>query len=136
MPSTSWMFLPLYLTSRMPALYRVPLHSSHGSSMSARNCISTVTVPSPSQTSQRPPGTLKEKCPGPKPRRLASGGAAERGLVDEDDVVEVVSAGEFAVEMRGVGAFGLAERLHEGAVEDLVDDGGFAGAADAGDAAE
>ena len=30
----------------------------------------------------------------------------------------------------------LAERLHEGAVEDLVDERGFAGAADAGDAAE
>jgi hypothetical protein len=45
--------------------------------MSARNCISTVTVPSPSQTSQRPPGTLKEKLPAVKPRRLASGWAAK-----------------------------------------------------------
>src|SRR5580704_1111384 len=61
--STSWMFLPLYFTSRMDALYRVPLHSSQGSSTSARNCISTVTVPSPSQVLHRPPGTLNEKCP-------------------------------------------------------------------------
>ena len=33
-------------------------------------------------------------------------------------------------------AFGLAECLHQGAVEDLVDEGGFAGAGDAGDDAE
>ena len=63
-------------------------------------------------------------------------GAADGGLVDEDDVVEVMGAGEFAEEMRGVAAFGLAEGLHEGAVEDLMDEGGFAGAADAGDADE
>ena len=64
-------------------------------------------------------------------------GAADGGLVDEDDVVEVLGAGELAVEVRGVAcAVGLAERLHEGAVEDLMDEGGFAGAADAGDAAE
>ncbi len=34
------------------------------SSTSARNCISTVTVPSPWQASQRPPGILNEKWPG------------------------------------------------------------------------
>src|SRR5258705_12420256 len=38
--------------------------------------------------------------------------------------------------MRGVAAFGLCECLHEGSVEGLMDEGGFAGAADAGDAAE
>src|ERR1039458_441283 len=67
------MFFPLYLTSRILAWYRVPLQSSQGSSTSARNCISTVTVPSPSQVLQRPPGTLKEKCPGVSESRLASG---------------------------------------------------------------
>ena len=41
-----------------------------------------------------------------------------------------------AIEVCGVRAFGLAEGLHEGAVEDLVDDGGLARAGDAGDAAE
>jgi hypothetical protein len=66
---------------------------------------------------------------------VGSRGAADCGLVDEDDVVEVVGAGKFAVEVCGIGAFGLAESLHESAVEDLVDDGGLAGAADAGDAA-
>src|SRR5882757_6500711 len=36
-------------------------------------------------------------------------GAADGGLVDEDDVVEVVGAGEFAEEVGGVAAFGLSE---------------------------
>ena len=66
-------------------------------------------------------------------------GAADGGLVDEDDVVEVLRAGERAVEVGwlGRGGAGLAvERLHERAVEDLVDERGFAAAADAGDAAE
>ena len=62
--------------------------------------------------------------------------AADGGLIDEDDVVEVLGAGEFSVEVCGVGAFGLAEGLHQTAIQDLVDDGGLAGAADAGDAAE
>ena len=100
--------------------------------MSARNCISTVTVPSPSQTSQRPPGTLKEKWPAVEAAALGVGlrgeegadvvegldvgdgvgarGAADGGLVDEDDVVEVLGAGELAVEMRGIGAISGAFR--------------------------
>ncbi len=56
-------------------------------------------------------------------------GAADGGLVDEDDVVEVLRAGELAVEVRGIDAVGaafLSERLHESAVEDLVDERGFA----------
>ena len=48
----------------------------------------------------------------------------------------MLDAGEAAVEGAGIAAFGLAEGLLEGTVEDLVDDGGFAGAGDAGDAAE
>src|SRR5260370_1376917 len=63
-------------------------------------------------------------------------GAADGGLVDEDDFVEVVGAGEFAVEGGGICAIGLAESLHECSVEDLMDDGGFAAAADSSDAAE
>src|SRR6185437_2557253 len=61
--STSWTFFPWYRTSRIPLLYRVPLHSSHISSTSARNLISTVTVPSPWHASHLPPGMLNEKCP-------------------------------------------------------------------------
>ena len=129
--------------------------------MSARNCISTVTVPSPSQVSQRPPGTLKEKAAGAEAATFGVGlggeegadvvegldvgdgigarGAADGGLVDEDDVVEVLRAGERAEEVGwlGRGGAGFAvERLHERAVEDLMDERGFAAAADAGDAAE
>src|SRR5712672_2257683 len=48
------------------------------SSTSARNCISTVTVPSPWHVSHRPPGILKEKCPDVNPRFLASGSDAKR----------------------------------------------------------
>jgi hypothetical protein len=108
--------------------------------MSARNCISTVTVPSPSQTSQRPPGTLKEKAPGPKPLRLASGWAAKsartssKALIyvtgfDEYDVVEMLRAGEGAIEVCRLGLGGALvaiECLHEGAIEYLVDERGFA----------
>jgi len=51
----------------------------------------------------------------------------------------MLGAGEGAVEVCrfGLGGAWLAvERLHEGAVEDLMDERGFARAADAGDAAE
>ena len=71
--------------------------------------------------------------------RIRSWRAADRRLVDEDDVVEVLDAGESAVERGGfgLGGVGLAvEELHERAVEDLVDERGFAAAADAGNAAE
>jgi hypothetical protein len=75
--------------------------------------------------------------------RIGSRGAADGRLVDEDDVVEVLGAGEGAVEvggfgrLLGAGAAGFAvEQLHERAVEHLVDERGLARAADAGDAAE
>ena len=129
--------------------------------MSARNCISTVTVPSPSQVSQRPPGTLKEKCAGAEAAAFGVGLGGEEGadvvegldvghgirarraadgrLIDEDDVVEVLGAGERAEEVGWLGRGGVGfavERLHERTIEDLVDECGFAAAADAGDAAE
>ena len=59
--------------------------------------------------------------------------AADGGLIDKDDVVEVVRACEFAEERRRVAAFGLAESLHEGSVENLMDYRGFARATDSGD---
>src|ERR1700734_1640167 len=48
----------------------------------------------------------------------------------------MVGAREFAEQVRGVAAFGLAEGLHECSVEDLMDESGFAGAANSGDATE
>src|SRR5258708_11687634 len=48
----------------------------------------------------------------------------------------MMGAGEYAEEMGGVATYGLAECLHQGSVEDLVDEGGLAGAADSGDADE
>src|ERR1700733_13592183 len=48
--------------------------------------------------------------------------AADGRLVDQNDVVEVVGTGEFAEQVRGVTAFGLAEGLHESSVEHLVDE--------------
>jgi hypothetical protein len=70
--------------------------------------------------------------------RIGSRGAADGGLVDEDDVVEVLGAGEIAD--RGARSGSLPSvwpsACMQRAVEDLVDDGGFARAGDAGDAAE
>jgi hypothetical protein len=60
-------------------------------------------------------------------------------LVDEHDVVEVLRTGQGAIKVGGLrlAGSGLAvEKLHERAVEDLVDERGLAAAADAGDAAE
>ena len=58
-------------------------------------------------------------------------GAADGGLVDLDDFVELVGAVDGFVL---AGFFARAvELLGEGAVEDVVDEGAFAGAADAGD---
>ncbi|CFW33075.1 Uncharacterised protein [Bordetella pertussis] len=42
----------------------MPWQTSHGTYMSGRKCISTLTTPSPWQASQRPPLTLKLKRPG------------------------------------------------------------------------
>src|ERR1017187_6660851 len=84
------MFLPLYLTSRIFAWYRVPLQSSQGNSTSARNCISTVTVPSPSHVLHLPPGTLNEKCPGVSESLLASGCAANNSRTRSNPLIYVI----------------------------------------------
>ena len=63
-------------------------------------------------------------------------GAADGGLVDEDDVVEALDAFEVLVDAGGVGAFALAQVVGYGAVENFVDERGFAGAGDAGDGDE
>ena len=59
---TSLIFFPWNLTSRISRLKRSPWHSSHTSSRSAINCISTVITPAPLHSSQRPPSALNEKC--------------------------------------------------------------------------
>src|ERR1039457_365414 len=84
------MFLPLYLISRFFAWYRLPLQPSQGNSTSARNCISTVTVPSPSHVLQRPPGTLNEKCPGVSDRRLDSGCEANNSRTRSKPLIYVM----------------------------------------------
>ena len=58
-------------------------------------------------------------------------GAADGGLVDLDDFVELVDADDAAV-LAGLFA-GAVEFFGEGAVEDVVDEGGFSAAADSGD---
>ena len=69
--STSLMFLPLYSISSTSCLYLFPWHDSHSRTISAINCISTVMVPSPLHSSQRPPSELKEKYEGENPICLA-----------------------------------------------------------------
>jgi len=61
---TSEMFLPLYVTESVSELYRLPLHSSHLTKTSERNCISICLTPSPSHAKHLPSGTLNENCPG------------------------------------------------------------------------
>ena len=61
--------------------------------------------------------------------RVGAWGAADGGLVDLDDFVELVDADDFAV-LAGLFA-GAVEFFGEGAVEDVVDEGGFSAAADA-----
>ncbi len=109
--------------------------------------------PSPWQASQRPPVTLKEKRPGFVSAlagfgehgeevadggedtgvggRVGARGAADGGLIDAYGFVEEVETFDAGV---GAGSFaGAVEFLSEGAVEDVVDEGAFAGAGDAGD---
>ena len=66
------MFFPLYLISRVSLLYRLPLHTSQGTYMSGRKCISIFKSPSPEHASLRPPRTLKLNLPELYPRAFAS----------------------------------------------------------------
>ena len=45
--SISWMFLPLYVISRVSLLYLLPSQISQGTYISGRKCISTLVTPSP-----------------------------------------------------------------------------------------
>src|SRR5882762_8393309 len=61
-------------------------------------------------------------------------GAADGSLVDLDDFVDLICADDFA--MRAGRFLRAIEFLSEGAVENVVDQGGFAGAGDASDYGE
>src|SRR5229473_3229939 len=65
---------------------------------------------------------------------IGARGAADGSLVDLDDFVDLIGADDFA--MRPGRFLGAIEFLGEGAVENVVDEGGFAGAGDAGDDSE
>ena len=66
-----------------------------------------------------------------------AGGAGEGGLVDDADRLDGEFFGEFEGFDRGGIVFGLeAELSGDVLVNDVVDEGGFAGSGDAGDAAE
>lgn len=58
MRMTSPMFLPLYSTSSVAALKRMPLHTSQCTRVVGMKFISTFTSPLPAQASQRPPSVL------------------------------------------------------------------------------
>ena len=64
MSSTSYIFFPLILTSRIFSLNLFPLQLSHSKKISAINCISIFLIPSPKHSSHLPPSTLKEKSAG------------------------------------------------------------------------
>ena len=107
---------PLYVTFMTCSLKRLPPHLSQTTSTSARNCMSIVTVPAPSQTSQRPPAVLNENMPAVTPfsfaavvsdedladlvprlhvrRGIRARRAADRRLIDELHVVDLVDAFE------------------------------------------
>ena len=109
-------------------------------------------TPSPWQASQRPPLTLNEKRPGPEAARLGLGQhreqladegeqpgvgrrvrsrrAADRRLVDLDDLVELLDPFDRGVRARFVGR--AIELARQRAVEDLVDQRRLARSADAG----
>jgi hypothetical protein len=61
MASTSATLCPRTRSSSTSSRNRRPLQSGHVKLTSARNCISTVSKPSPSHVGQRPPSTLKRE---------------------------------------------------------------------------
>src|SRR5918912_1514206 len=71
--STSEIVLPLYLIRSVSELYRRPLHSSHVTYTSGRNCISIFLTPAPSHASHLPSETLNENLPGLYPISFACG---------------------------------------------------------------
>src|SRR5690606_41773062 len=83
--NTSATVLSLYLTSSTCGLKRCPSQASHGSTISAINCISILTSPSPWHTSQRPPSTLNENAAGFKPFAFAAGRLAYKARISRSE---------------------------------------------------
>src|SRR3954469_8034731 len=71
--NTSATLTPAHDTASTLSLKRRPRHAGQTKRTSAKNCISTVSKPSPEHDSQRPPSTLKEKSDGDRPSAKASG---------------------------------------------------------------
>src|SRR6185437_8196310 len=67
-------------------------------------------------------------------RGIGAGGAADRGLIDHDDIVDELGAGEPGEESGRLGR--LAVVFEESGIEHVLDQRGLAGAGDAGDTDE
>src|SRR4029077_11548861 len=65
---------------------------------------------------------------------IGARGAADGGLIDLDDFIDLLPTHDLA--MRAGRFLGAIELLREGAVKNVIDEGGFAGAGDAGDYGE
>ena len=81
MSNTSAMLFPLYFTSKVSLLYLVPLHTSQGTYISDKKCISIFNIPSPWQCSHLPPETLKLNLPFEYPLSFASFVSANKSLI-------------------------------------------------------
>src|SRR5580700_7848962 len=76
------MLLCLYLISRVSFIKRLPSQTSQGTYTVGKKLISTAISPLPSQASQRPPFTLKEKRFDFQPRALASDVSANKSRMN------------------------------------------------------
>ncbi len=112
-------------------------------------------MPSPSQVLQRPPGTLKEKCPGRQRQSLGLGlrrkqfadqiealdvgngirarRPSDRRLINQHDIIQPFDAGQRLEHRAGIAAIGLSQRTRHGAIQHLVHERRLARPGHAGD---
>ena len=136
------MLLPLNRTCSVSRLNRFPSQTGQVTQTSARKSISSRFEPFPSQASHRPPGTLKLNRPGlvaaglglgelgvevadlveqlDVGRRVRARGAADRRLVDVDDLVELVEPLDPVVPARARSIAAVRSRA-QGVAEDVAD---------------
>src|ERR687885_1504276 len=79
--STSEIVFPLYFTVSVSELYLLPLHSSHVTYTSGKNCISIFFTPPPSHVSHLPSETLNENLPALYPISFERGVFANNSLI-------------------------------------------------------